>query len=79
MDGTVSCRIDVTIVFHVILHVIAIPKAIPGASQYVLHKANVNPSAPKNRSKGISTPRRNFFSKGTAIKLPKSPPIPIKV
>ncbi len=47
LDGTVSCRIDVTIVFHVILHVIAIPKAIPGASQYVLHKANVNPSAPK--------------------------------
>lgn len=62
-DGTVSWRTVATIVFHAILQVIAIPKAIPGASQYVLQSAKVKPIAPTNRSNGIRRPRCNLFLK----------------
>ncbi len=41
-DGTVSWRTVATIVFHAILQVIAIPKAIPGTNQYVFQSAKVS-------------------------------------
>ena len=52
-EGTVSCRIDVTIVFHATLQIVTIPKAIPVPSQSGVTNAYRKPHVPIIKNIGI--------------------------